>query len=79
MVKANVFTENFDTEYAGFLVDIVETDTDFEAWIYQKQNGVKMFMFGMPQEQQSKEVCLAVVKSTLSEYIRLYLDKYGKE
>lgn len=78
-LKSNVFTETFDTEYEGFLIDIVETDTDFEAWIYQKQNGVKMFMFGIPQEQQSKEVFLNVVKPTLLEYIRLYLDEYGEE
>ena len=71
MKKTNIETTTFifTKEY---LIDIVETDENYEAYIYTKHDGIKMLMFGCPKEQQTEEEFFELVKGTVDEYIAEY-------
>lgn len=63
-----------------YFVDIVITTYDsttvFEAWLYRKNCGIKMLMFGMPSYQQSFETFKEVVEANVEDYIPLYEEDY---
>lgn len=76
MEKKNFKIETF--EFESWIVDIVTTDTNYEAWIYRSEYGVKMLMFGMPKEQQSYDEFIDIVEGNLetNEYQSMYLYDY---
>ena len=59
----------FDHHY---MVDIFKVDDTYEAWLYNREYGIKDFMFGMPVEQQSFDEFLEIVEANVPEYIELY-------
>lgn len=54
MMKLNTKTKSYLVG-DGWIVDIVETDENFVAWISRGEYGHKTFMFAMPKEQQTAE------------------------
>ena len=59
----------FDHHY---IVDIFNVDDTYEAWLYNREYGIKDLMFGMPVEQQSFDEFLEIVEANVPEYIELY-------
>lgn len=53
-------------------IDIVETDDMYEAWIYEKDSGEKMLMFGCSKAQQPEEEFLEIVEGNAEEYFDIY-------
>ena len=80
MLKESVAfnTTRFEAEY-GFMVDIIDEVDDnngtsmWSVWLYRKDIGVKMFMFGLDQTQAPTLAdALAIVENNLMEYYPLY-------
>ena len=59
----------FDSHY---MVEIFKVDDTYEAWLYNREYGIKDLMFGMPVEQQSFDEFLEIVEANVPEYIELY-------
>lgn len=49
MKKANYKIHTYEAD-DGFMVDIVDKDDAFEAWIYHKDYGIKDLMWGEPKK-----------------------------
>lgn len=49
MKKTNQKITRF--EDGDFYIDIVESESDFEAWITEKEYGLSALMFGVPRKQ----------------------------
>ena len=72
MKKAGIVMEAYETGHEDFLVDIV-TDTTHrnpelhihEAWLYRKGMGAKMYMFGVPVGNSTREDFLELVEDNL--------------
>ena len=74
-ITSNYKTETYDCDN-GYLIDIVTTPEEYQAWISHKAYGVKSHMFGMPVEQQSYDEFREIVESNADEYIEFYRDDY---
>ena len=63
-------TRTYDAGH-GYEVDIVTNDQNgtYKAYLYHKEYGNKIFMFGMPIEQQSYDVFLEIVAANVDDYI----------
>ena len=87
MMKLNSYiqTITFEIDYPsvpGFMVDIVETPEEYEAWIYHENVGIKDFMFGGPKSQSKdrSDFCdLVEVNLHVQDYISSYIDEYMSE
>lgn len=67
-------------EYGEFRVDIVDNGTEYEAWIYKNNYGIKSLMFGVPRHQQTMEEFINIVQANLETYEREYnlnCNEYG--
>lgn len=53
-------------------VDIVDNGPEYEAYIYDTNQGTKTLMFGAPVEQQSYDEFYKYVYFNLSDYVELY-------
>ena len=85
----DIKTKTFEVEhevYNGFMVDITESKEIFEAYLYHKDYGVKMSMFGTMKEAHKEYYGKAETLSSFSEtvetalqfddYIPLYIERY---
>lgn len=63
------YDENY---YVDIAITTDDSETVFEAWIYGKNNGFKMLMFGMPAKQQSYEMFKEIVEANVEDYIQLF-------
>ena len=59
----------YDDEY---MIDIVTTRTTFESWIYKRDYCTKMFLFGVPKDQQPYFEFMELVKENIPDYIEDY-------
>lgn len=75
------FREDIDTvTYEagdGFLVDIVETNSEYSAYIYHEEYGVKVLMFGVPYLSCDRDQFIDAVESALPTYKNSFLEEYG--
>lgn len=75
MKLTKYITETYDMG-KGWMVDIVEHRGKFgkqyDAWIYEKNNGIKSYMFGVPAKQTPKEEFIDMVANLYDEYIDGY-------
>lgn len=62
----------------GFMIDIIENDETYHAWIYKKNMGVKDLMFGVRKEQQTKNEFINIVLNNLPEYEEAYLEQWER-
>ena len=62
------------TRYHGhrFMVDIVETDAGFDAWIYTDEIGIKVFMFGVSKQDRTGDDFLVMIMDTFEDYAKSY-------
>lgn len=65
-------------EHGEFLVDIVTTSDSYEAWLYQKNYGVKFLMFGAYISLNTLEEFLETVEANLDEYEKNYDAEYAE-
>lgn len=83
MKKTNTQITRFETEC--FYIDIVETDSEFEAWLQEKHYGEATVMYGVPKHQKiggenidtDFELFCAMIESDLDDYIYEYYRKYA--
>ena len=61
----------------GFLVDIVETNSEYSAYIYHEEYSVKALMFGVPYLSCDRDQFINAVERALSTYEQLFLEEYG--
>ena len=59
-----------------YFIDIVTTSKSIEAWIYNKDCGVKMLMFGLPIYQQTYSEALEIIEANAEDYISFYIEEY---
>lgn len=67
-------------KHGEFRVDIVDNGTEYEAWIYKNNYGIKSLMFGAPCNQQTMEEFINIVKANLETYEKEYnldCNEYG--
>lgn len=68
----------------GFMVDIIVTKDEFEAWIYHKNYGIKMLMWGEPKKNfrfgkpytQTFNDFKELVEFNIDEYAESYAEEY---
>ena len=65
----------------GFLVDIVETPEEFEAWIGHKSYGVSSLMLGVPKQNPTLpdmtfEMFMDMVNANLAQYKEYYAKEF---
>lgn len=64
-----------------FVVTVIETDDDFEAWLHHKDYGVSALLFAVPKFQpHAKEITypgfLGMVESSIEAEIKTYTELY---
>lgn len=80
MKKTNIKTATFELDqFSDFLVEIEETATDYNAFLYHKEYAIKSLMFGMPKEQQSKKCFMQLVEYNAPDYISIYISEFMDE
>lgn len=60
----------------GFFVDVLEEAGTIEFYLYRKNNGFKMFMFGMMKEAAPPEKWEEIINANVDEYTETYIDEY---
>lgn len=70
MEKVKVKTSTY--KIGEYMIDIVETDDEYEAWIYRSDYGVKHSMIGCDKTQTTRKEFMAVVEATYYEYAMRY-------
>lgn len=79
--KAKISIESWEA-WDGFMFDLVTRSGDtmkddtYEAWVYHKDYGVKMLMWGVPQDSTDYWGFKDMVASTLEENIEGYREEY---
>lgn len=80
MTKSNRVTETYKS--GEYFIDIVECTTRsgshgvYESWIYHREYGIKMQMFGALKAEHSKEDFIAIVEKNLPHYKSFYKHEY---
>lgn len=62
-------------EHGDFLIDIVEMEDSYEAWLCLKNYGTKSLMFGSGKETVTADEFLSLIEASLAEY-KLDYQKY---
>lgn len=75
MKKAKIKTSTYEVGN-GFLVDIVVTESEHEAWIYHKDYGIKSMMWGGLNSSETIEDFKALVEANVPEYAEDYMSEY---
>ena len=77
MENTNIITRTYSLSlFEGFLVEIEETESEYAAYLYHEEYGIKMLMYGMPKEQQGKSEFMEIVEYSVDDYIEVYVDEY---
>lgn len=84
MMKLDSFTQTITFaldihSVPGFMVDIVETPTEYEAWLYHKDYGIKELMFGTnkTQHKDRADFCEMVENNLVNQgYIGGYINEH---
>lgn len=56
----------------GFILEVVETKTMYEAWIYHADYGVKKLMFGLMKEDTTFNDFIETATANITDYIERY-------
>lgn len=69
--KANqkITRYEYESVYGLYYVDIIETETEYEAWITGERSGLSSLMFGLLKEQNARKEFMSIVEVLLDEYI----------
>ncbi len=74
MKRTEIKTITYDTGFRNFMVDVVETDYGYEAYLYKSDHGIKDLMFGL-QEKDIDEF-VETVEANLLEHMSFYEEEY---
>ena len=72
MKKIGIRTETYETNYSGFMVDVVSDGKLYQAWIYHEEYGVKRYVVGCLKKDYTMEDFLEMVEASLASYIYDY-------
>ena len=71
----------------GFMVDVVKyiavdkedyrNAMQIESWLYHKDYGIKMFMFGV--ENKNDDLMMELIEGNLESYIDEYIEEYMQD
>ena len=75
MNKTTYIITRFELEN-GFFVDVLEENGAIEFYLYRKNNGFKMFMFGIMKEAAPPEKWEEIINANVDEYSETYIDEY---
>lgn len=73
----NLLRETY--EHNGYIIETYAGSGVYEAWLCNPAYGVKMLMFGVPQEQQPYEEFVNIVFANAEDYIETYKAEYEDE
>lgn len=73
-IKNKTITYSYVKE---FCVDIVETDEMYDAWIYEKNTGIKSYMFGITKDDYDYDEAKKLIEKNVNQYIPIYLQELG--
>ena len=63
--------------FTDFRVDVVETETTYEAWIYHKDHDHKHFMFGGDKTDINEFA--EVVEGNINQYVKDYIEEFMED
>lgn len=80
MIKVNSNIETYRVN-EEFCVDIVETDTMYESWLYSSLYGIKSLMFGTDKSDYTKQEFVEMVEKAVwnDGFIENYIEDYYDE
>lgn len=58
--KTNTKTTNYDVK-GGFYIDVVETESEYIAWMYHKDYDIKAFMFSDDKANCGRDAFMSLV------------------
>lgn len=64
----NYETTTYETKFGNVLLDVVKTEECYEAWLYDKGVGNKMFMFGLPLNYKYETV-MEIFENEIENYV----------
>ena len=77
MTSIKIDTYDISDEKDGYMIDIVTTDEDYEAWIYHKDYTDKQFMYSCSKEQETYESFIKLVTmGNIKGHIKYYQNTY---
>ena len=71
----NVVTHSYAVQHLAYIIDVEEWPLSFAMWLYRPSCAFKMYMFGLPKENEESrtlEQALEIIDSNTMEYIRTY-------
>lgn len=71
MKKMNYCTETYAVDDT-YCIDIVNTGTEYEAWVYRKDYGVKVLMYGISVDGITYERFVKISGINAKSYIEVY-------
>ena len=90
--KYNTWTYQIvDTNWHGFMVDIVDTGDSYEAWLYNNDYGIKEMFIGIPHDHfkgpaneargvlEFEKLALDCLADEDREYIASYVTRFMEE
>lgn len=67
----------------NWYIDIIETDDEFETWIYLKTHGIKSFLWGEPKQQMwgttTRKNFVDRVKERWTDYADEYIEEFAPD
>lgn len=79
-IKTYQYNSDYYVDITAFAGKTPDENDVREAWLYHKDYGVKMLMFGCPAKQtygyQEYDAFLAMVEANVEDYIKLYQESY---
>lgn len=74
MIKTDITTATYSD--GDFMIDIVTGSDWYDAWLYRKNFGVKMLMFGIPKADSTADELLEMVQLDIESYKQVYDQEY---
>ena len=74
MKKTEIKTITYDTGFRNFMVDVVETEYGYEAFLYKSNYGIKELMFGL--QEKNIEEFVEIVEANLLVHMSIYEEEY---
>ena len=70
----NIKTETYTTSFDDFMLDIVEDEECYHAYIYRKGYTFKLSVFGWMKSQSSKEEYIEMVLDDFVRHTAIYME-----
>lgn len=74
MKRTEIKTVTYDTGFRNFMVDVVETEYGYDAYLYKSDYGIKDLMFGL-QEKDIDEF-VEIVEANLLEHMCIFEEEH---